>query len=245
MMGHNHAVSGVAVALAVMPWAPVEGAISGVVWVLAVAGAALASDLDAVHSSASRMWGPVSTVISRPVAWLGRGHRWGTHDLVLAPASAAVLVHLAGSAAWACGLLLALMTGLAIRGAGLLGLRGLGPSLNLLVSVTVAWWLTNQDVLAAAHLRDLLGLALPLGIVAHILGDGLTEQGIPVPVLWLWSRRRVAVPLFSTGRLGEAWLATPALVVAVLLLMWLRVPLVHHWVSAGTSWLSHGYSSSS
>lgn len=238
MMGHNHASSGVVIALAALPWAPAQGPAGTLVWVFAVAGSALIPDLDTVESSASRMWGPVSMLISRPVAWISRGHRWGTHDLVLAPAVAAVVAYATRPVGWFAGVLLAVAIGLTIRGAGLLGVGRVGWITNLVCAGVAAWWLTTHYPSGASQLCAVLVWALPLGIVAHILGDALSDGGVPVPLVWMWSPRRMVIPLFRTGRAGEAWVATPMLGVAVLLLLWWRIPLVHEWVDMATSWMT-------
>ena len=46
MLGHSHALSGLAAGAATLPWAPVHGTVSQVAWVAAVGGFAMLPDLD-------------------------------------------------------------------------------------------------------------------------------------------------------------------------------------------------------
>lgn len=58
-------------------------------WVLALGGASLLPDLDTTGSTAAHMWGPPTRLLGGTLGLLARGHRQGTHDLVLAPSSPA------------------------------------------------------------------------------------------------------------------------------------------------------------
>ena len=68
MMGHSHAAAGLAAGMICAPWTGVTGPAAVTAWVVAVGGFALLSDVDTVNSSASRMWGPLSQVLFRPIA---------------------------------------------------------------------------------------------------------------------------------------------------------------------------------
>src|SRR3954454_770933 len=72
-------------------------------------------DLDQEGTTIARMWWPVTKVPGKVVGLVGRGHRWGTHDAVLAPLAFGLLAHAASGAYWSSLLLLALAAGLALR----------------------------------------------------------------------------------------------------------------------------------
>src|SRR3954451_17600445 len=72
-------------------------------------------DLDQEGTTIARMWGPVTDVPAKVVGLVGRGHRWGTHDAVLAPPAFGLLAYAASGAYWSSLLLLALAAGLALR----------------------------------------------------------------------------------------------------------------------------------
>jgi membrane-bound metal-dependent hydrolase YbcI (DUF457 family) len=208
MMGFNHVSCGLAAGLATLPLAPLHTWPAQTAWVLACGGTALLPDLDSRQSTAARMWGPLTESLAGGIAVLARGHRWGTHDLVLAPLAGAGLTLLAATNPWTLGLLLALTTGLALRGLALAGAGRIGGTVNLIISAAVAWWLATSG----AGRTQLLPVVVALGIAVHILGDLLTEEGIPLPVLWLFGhRRRVAVQAFHTNSVLERALVAPAL----------------------------------
>src|SRR3954454_4080467 len=115
MLGHSHALSGLAAGAATLPWAPVQGTVSQVAWIAAVGGMAMLPDLDHSGSTVSDMWGPITDVPSGGIGRLAQGHRWGTHDAVLAPVAFGALALGAASAVWSSLLLMALAIGLALR----------------------------------------------------------------------------------------------------------------------------------
>ncbi len=208
MMGFNHVSCGLAAGLATLPLAPVHTWSAQTAWVLASGGTALLPDLDSRQSTAARMWGPFTETLAGAVAIVARGHRWGTHDLVLAPLVAAGLTVAATSTPWTLGILLALVTGLALRGLALAGAGCISGALNLVVSAATAWWLVTHG----ATYTPLLPLVVALGVVIHILGDLRTEEGIPLPILWLLgNRRRIAARAFHTNSPLERILVAPAL----------------------------------
>src|SRR3712207_6252691 len=115
MLGHTHALSGLATGAATLPWAPVQGPVAQGAWVAAVGGFAMLPDLDHRGSTVSDMWGPATDVPSGAIGAVTGGHRWGTHDAVLAPLGFGALAMLAANAFWSSLLVLALAIGLALR----------------------------------------------------------------------------------------------------------------------------------
>ncbi len=216
-MGPTHAASGLAVGAAALPLAPVTGLPGQLAWVAAWGGFALLPDLDqgGLHwrramprltgSTVARTWGPVTTTAASVVGFLARGHRQGTHDVLLAPTVFALLAVAAALHPVGALVLLALSIGLALQALhvvvpGSIALTVLG---NIAVSFGGAWWLLASDVLAYGWLP----WAVAGGVVVHIVGDALTVGGVPVPLTWIDGRsRRVSLRLFRTGAPVEAWL---------------------------------------
>jgi hypothetical protein len=213
VLGHSHALSGLATGAATLPWAPVHGTVAQVAWVSAVSGFAMLPDLDQQGSTISRMWGPFTDVPSGLVGTVARGHRWGTHDAVLAPAAFGLLAYAAAWNHWSSLLLLALAIGLALRALHFV-IPGRAENTvigNLLLSWGGAWLL-----LAHSPGPSWLPLAVVVGVLTHIAGDGLTKEGVPVPVFWLVRRSRLAPVHLHTGALVERVVLTPLFVVATL-----------------------------
>ncbi|MGY1787270.1 metal-dependent hydrolase [Geodermatophilus sp. SYSU D00698] len=213
MLGHSHALSGLAAGAATLPWAPVEGTVAQVAWVAAVGGFAMLPDLDHTGSTVSDMWGPVTDVPSGAIGRLAGGHRWGTHDAVLAPLAFGALALAAANLFWASLVVMALGIGLALRALHFV-IPGRAENTvvgNLLLSFGGAWLL-----LAHSPQPTWLPYAVGLGVLTHIAGDLITRQGVPLPVLWLAKRRRLALTPMRTGTtLEKAVLAPLFLGVAV------------------------------
>lgn len=195
-------------------------------WIIAWGGAGLIPDFDHPNAHAARMWGPVSTVLAVGVSILAGGHRRGTHDLVLAPIGFAVLATVALSAAekWAAVLVLALMIGLSLRGLQSIDLGRVAEGSNLVISLGGAWWIVDSG-----HLEQvaLLPLAIGGGVLCHLIGDGLTDEKLPVPIMWLLGREeRIGLPLMATGKTVELACWAPGML-AILLWQLSRITGIH------------------
>ncbi len=213
VLGHSHALSGLAAGAATLPWAPVDGTVAQVAWVAAAGGFAMLPDLDHSNSTVSDMWGPVTDVPSGAIGRLAGGHRWGTHDAVLAPIAFGALALAAANLFWSSLVLLTLAVGLALRALHFV-IPGRAENTvvgNLALSFGGAWLL-----LAHMPLPTWLPWAVALGVLTHIAGDLITKQGVPLPVLWLARRKRIALTPMRTGTtLEKAVLAPAFLLVAV------------------------------
>ncbi|MGY1745401.1 metal-dependent hydrolase [Blastococcus sp. SYSU D00695] len=211
MLGHSHALSGLAVGAATLPWAPVDGTVAQVAWVAAVGGFAMLPDLDAHGSTVSDMWGPVTDVPSGAIGRLAQGHRWGTHDAVLGPLAFGALAAAAAQAYWSSLLFLALAIGLALRALHFI-IPGRAENTvigNLVLSWAGAWFVLD-------HMPQPMWLpwAVGVGCLVHIAGDMITRQGVPVPLVWLVHRCRLALTPMHTGAFLEKAVLAPAFVVA-------------------------------
>jgi len=213
VLGHSHALSGLAAGAAPLPWAPVEGPVAQVAWIAAVGGMSMLPDLDHSGSTVSDMWGPVTDVPSGAVGRLAQGHRWGTHDAVLAPVAFGALALAAANAFWSSLLLMALAIGLALR-----ALHFVIPGRTetpVVGNQVLSWggaWLLLEHMPSPAWLP----WAVALGVLTHIAGDAITTQGVPVPLVWVIRRCRLALTPLRTGTVLEKAVLAPAFVVVAL-----------------------------
>lgn len=215
-MGYNHATSGLLVGLATVAMIPVDHWTQQTAWVVALGGASMLPDLDTSGSHPARMWGPPTRVLGSGIGAIAQGHRQGTHDAVLAPLLLGGAVWLAGLHPVGMGMALALCIGLALRGLMVVGVGRIGAPLNLLASGVGAWWLVRNGV---ADL-ELLPVVVGLGVLVHILGDLVTTEGVPVPVLWLFGvRRRISLRLFRVDSPVERRLIAPLLSLGAVVLL--------------------------
>ena len=211
MLGHSHALSGLAAGAATLPWAPVEGPVAQVAWVAAVGGFAMLPDLDHSGSTVSDMWGPVTDVPSGAIGRLAQGHRWGTHDAVLGPLAFGALAVAAAGAFWSSLLLLSLAIGLALRA---LHFVIPGRTENTVVGNLVRSWGGAWLLLANSPNPAWLPWAVALGCLTHIAGDAVTTAGIPVPLIWIVKRCRLKLLPIRTGAGVELVLLVPLFLAA-------------------------------
>jgi hypothetical protein len=219
VLGHSHALSGLAVGAATLPWASVHGTVAQVAWISAAGGFAMLPDLDQKGSTISRMWGPVTDAPSGLVGTIARGHRWGTHDAILGPAVLGGLAHLAAGAYWSSLLLLALAIGLALRA---LHFVIPGRAENTVIGNLVLSWGGAYLLLEHSPSPAWLPYAVGVGVLTHIAGDFLTKEGVPVPVFWLIRRSRLAPIHLRTGAFVEKAILVPAFLVAIAVFVYLN-----------------------
>jgi membrane-bound metal-dependent hydrolase YbcI (DUF457 family) len=219
MLGHSHALSGLAAGAATLPWAPVQGTVAQVAWVAAAGGFAMLPDLDHSGSTVSDMWGPITDVPSGAIGRLVQGHRWGTHDAVLAPLAFGALALAAAGAFWSSLLLLALAIGLALRA---LNFIIPGRAENTVVGNLILSWGGAWLLLQHSPSPDWLPWAVALGVLTHIAGDAITTAGIPVPVLWVFRRARLKLLPIRTGATVEKAVLVPLFLVAIVVSVYLN-----------------------
>jgi hypothetical protein len=61
-----------------------------------------------------------------------------------------------------------------------------------------------------------------VGVLTHIAGDGLTKEGVPVPLVWLVRRSRIAPVHLHTGAAVEKLVLVPLFLVATLVLLYVN-----------------------
>ena len=219
MLGHSHALSGLAAGAATLPWAPVTGTAGQVAWIAAAGGFAMLPDLDQRGSTISRMWGPLTDAPAGAVGLIAQGHRKGTHDAVLAPLGFGLLAYGASGYFWSSLLVLALAIGLALHALHFV-IPGRSETTvvgNLILSWGSAWWLL-------AHIPSpaWLPYAVALGVLTHIAGDALTCGGVPFPLLWIINGGRLAFFPLRTGATVEKALLAPAFLLATITFIYLN-----------------------
>src|SRR5215212_10124144 len=214
MLGHSHALSGLAAGAATLPWAPVHGGVAQVAWIAAAGGFAMLPDLDQQGSTISRMWGPFTDAPSGLVGTVARGHRWGTHDAILG-----LLASAAANAYWSSLLLLALAIGLALRA---LNFVIPGRAENTVIGNLLLSWGGAYLLLEYSPSPAWLPYAVGVGVLTHIAGDFLTKEGVPVPVFWLIRRSRLAPIHLRTGAFVEKAVLVPAFLVAIAVFVYLN-----------------------
>lgn len=229
-MGRTHVYSGMAAGAATLPIAPVEGVVAALAWVAVSGGAALVPDLDHPNATMTRMWGPLLVPLHKAVRWAGRGHRGGSHDIIVAPAVIWLIAWAASHHEISAGILIAVVIGLGIRGAEFVvpGRLFEHPAVNVAVAGNLAW-------MTAAYAMTLAWLpwALALGVVVHIIGDGVTKAGVPIPFTWLDGRASTNAGVLTTGRWYERWLIGPGLLIATLVLVLVNTPELSAQITAG------------
>jgi membrane-bound metal-dependent hydrolase YbcI (DUF457 family) len=206
-------------------------------WIAAAGGFAMLPDLDHRGSTVSDMWGPVTDVPSGIVGKLTGGHRWGTHDAVLAPLALGGLAILAADTYWASLLLMSLAIGLALHALHFVipGTTETTIVGNVALSWAGAWWLLEHS-----PQPTWLPWAVALGVLTHIAGDALTTAGVPLPVLWLLRRTRIAFSPMRTGTVFEKAVLVPLFLAATVAFIWINTdfrdtfdPIVDRFVSSG------------
>jgi membrane-bound metal-dependent hydrolase YbcI (DUF457 family) len=221
VLGHSHALSGLAAGAVTLPWAPVQGAVGQAAWVAAAGGFAMLPDLDQRGSTISRMWGPLSDIPSGAVGAVARGHRWGTHDAVLAPIVFGFLASLAADWFWSSLLLMAVSIGLALRA---LHFVIPGRAENTVIGNLALSWGGAWLLLAHSPSPAWLPWAVMLGVLTHIVGDLLTCEGVPLPLFWAFGRNRIKLSPLRTGTVLETAVLVPVFLAVTIVFAYLNTP---------------------
>lgn len=248
-MGRSHALSGWCAGLAVAPLLGLDLVTTAVPFAAATAGYAMLPDLDHAKARASRLFGPVTSVLSRAIRAFSGGlyqltkgprdekctgrHRHATHTLVAALLLSGVAAT-GGEAGGPWAVLGIIVLGL------VLAVDALGDRLLVVLCAAGTLWLVTvyRDGLANAVAAELakvggwIGIAVGLGMFVHCLGDSVTRAGCP----WLWPIRIAGetwyelrpprLLRFRTGGPFEQSVVVPGLGAAAVLLLpgvWPRV----------------------
>ena len=187
---------------------------------MVAAGGSLVCDMDTRDSRLAHSLGLVTQLAAAAIGRAFGGHRHGTHSPIFCAAVAAVcttalaqpeLVHVRPGVSVTAGQLVALAVGYVAASLGvalLLRLRGARAAVTAAVLVAAA--------AATAPSPGLVAAAFTIGCFSHLLGDGLTPEG--VMLAWPFSQRRFSLALIKrTGDRREQLLilATAAVTVAI------------------------------
>lgn len=201
MMGYSHAVTGTAGWLAVTS---TSGAALGVydpgsaTIILAgsvlCAGAAMAPDADHGQASIAHSLPPVTKWMAEGIGTVSGGHRHGTHSFV----GIAVFILFTWlmsfwvmdvegrTVALGSGLIAVFLVAFATKTFGLHRSIGTGVAGDILGTAAGPWIVALGTAGVATYYLDerwsWLPICMALGTFIHVLGDGLTVQGVP----WLW-----------------------------------------------------------
>ncbi|MBB3053558.1 membrane-bound metal-dependent hydrolase YbcI (DUF457 family) [Prauserella isguenensis] len=232
MMGRTHALTGAAAGLAAAPLAGLDTLAHAAVFAVITAGWAIVPDLDHPSSSASRLLGPVTRLLSWLVrtgsgliyrATKGPRDEQGVHRTVTHTGLFAVLVGVV--LGWAGTLTAWVPVAAAVFGV-LLAVDRLGGWLLGLVAGLLALWLGTGTTPAAmiaeiGELSAAVGVAAGLGCLVHTLGDMITLSGapilFPIPIAGetYYEVRPPRALRFRTGGKVENWLVTPLCLLAI------------------------------
>lgn len=237
-MGHSHAVSTTAIALACA--APLSAELgynltaAGAIAFAGVAGGfGVLPDLDDPGATLARTLGPVTKTISKVVRGLAGGHRKGTHTIWFAAGMVALVTFLPDRLGlWAQGPVIFIGLFLALMLMKLAPHRGSGTSeLVYAAEATVLTWSTIHFVPSLFWVPWAVGV----GVIGHIIGDIITTAGVPV-FYPLAPKLKLRLPILGdTGSRREsifAWCCG----VAVGWMVFAVVTSNHWWTLA---WLTH------
>ena len=188
MMGASHAITGAA------GWLVLTGPLAAAVGIhadpqlqiigaLTTAGAALISDWDHPRATIAYALPPLTNVLAAGIRAIAGGHRQGTHSLLAVVAFTALTAALTPlritldgqTYAIGQGIVAAFLVAVAAKAlriiptSGYISAWAIGLAVGALAATTApgAWWIP---------------VSVALGVSLHIIGDGLTKEG--VPLLW-------------------------------------------------------------
>jgi membrane-bound metal-dependent hydrolase YbcI (DUF457 family) len=215
VLGNTHALSSAAVFLAaafpvshyVHHLTPLTAAVGTIV----AAGAGLLPDLDHPQATPARAFGPISQAASRFIAAVSGGHRHATHSkwglLVcgILAAGAYLTSWTLMFVIWAC-------MGLGVRALwkhprnrpnGRLDYGDVAGLVHAGIAGFIAYRLTHSGVDLSV-----IPFAVTLGYAVHLLGDSMTESGIPWDYPDMTPHRIASI---DTGKAVERWVVVPLL----------------------------------
>lgn len=236
MMGRSHAASGAVVGLALAPALGLDTA-EAVPFAVAVAGYAIFPDLDCGGATASKLLGPVTGALSWLVCRLSAvvyratrtdhsgqsagTHRHLTHTVAFAVGMGALAWSTALASPWVVAAWLAF--GVLSAGAALSDLAALVAAAAAAIPLAAS----SNPLAALGDMQPWVGLAVGLGCLVHLAGDGITVSGIPA--LWpisiggnTWHDVHLLPRGFRlhTGKRLESWLLYPLFLAGAVLLCW-------------------------
>lgn len=183
MMGRTHAASGAVATMLAIPALGRFGldttSMSVIAASVAGAGAAMLPDLDHPHATVAQSLGPVTRSIARVISAISGGHRHGTHSLIGVAAFTAITYGITRAGHVYTGLWLAFLFAIAATAFGVPVNRN--RMLHTVICLAGGVLLAGTTAFIHYPLAS-LPWAVPIGSAAHLAGDLVTKQG--VPLLW-------------------------------------------------------------
>lgn len=218
MLGRSHALSGLVTGAAAGSLVLHEAAAPLAILTGLTAAYALAPDIDQCGSTSARSLGFLTEAVAWCVRKASGGHRHGTHSLLgVAVFTAAAWLACLFRHTWPGRVVLAviLAAGIAAAADALRPGPAHGENVLGLVAAGAMCW--------TGYGLALVPLAAALGAGTHIVGDMLTVTGCPLA--WPATMREFHLlprPLrFTTGRVAEQFVVTPALLAMLGAVVWL------------------------
>jgi hypothetical protein len=253
-MGGTHVASALAVGVAVAPLLGQHTPVGVMLVAVVVGGWALVPDLDHPSSTASRVFGPVTRLVSWLLRAVSRSvyawtkgprdepckgeHRHLSHTAVFAAALGYGTRWLTGTyGRWA-------VAGVVLFGV-ILATEALGDWIVLPPILAGSWWAATDLPGFLAGLDGMagwIGYAVALGCFVHCLGDALTESGCPflwpLPIAgetWYEIRPPALLRFHTDCKFERRFLFPAFLATALVLLVWPYVtPLISRLSTKGT-----------
>lgn len=186
-------------------------------WMVVATGFALLPDIDEPASTVSRLFGPISRVISTATRELAGGHRKATHSWIMPLIGVGLVV---------CSQYNTIIAGIVMSISYILAVRMVVPDkatgaawIVMVIGLLSAW----MAALGNLNLTPML-LAVPAGILLHDLGDWFTNTGIP----FLWPhKKKYAAKFFYTGGDTEVYFVRPLMftVLMIMIVLWIIIPM--------------------
>lgn len=236
-MGRSHAASGAVVGLALAPALGLGTLVEAIPFAVVVAGYSIFPDLDCGGATASRLLGPVTKVMS----WLVRKfsavvyritrtdhssqsagtHRHLTHTVLFGVGLGALAWATSQASPWVVAAWL--VFGVLSAGAALSGVAALVAAAAAVVPLAAS----GSVATVLTDMQPWTGIAVGVGCLVHLVGDGITVSGIPA--LWpipvggkTWHDLHLLPHPFQlhTGKRVENRLLYPLFLVGALVLCW-------------------------
>lgn len=236
MLGHSHATSGAlawaALAPTLLPALPADhlDAKDVIAGTFVCAGAALLPDIDHKHGTIAHSLGPLSRLVTWIMHGLSGGHRHATHSLLFAAGAGAVtFLGQDYIGRWFVLGVVFVLLALAVQALHLCPGGHQFRSWGVIVAeALVGTWVIDTWLLETTAW---LPYAVMLGCLVHLVGDSLTDRGVP----WLWPiGHRFGIPVIDhTGNFLETKVLSPAMTVATLAALWFLTVSPAHLVAGG------------
>lgn len=202
MKGVTHATSGLAVGAIISTVMNLAPSIA-LPTMLITAGAAMLPDFDHPQASPARMYGKATETLAIGISKLAGGHRKGTHTIYF-PILMGVLVFAA--IVWVPANVGTYVVAFLLMSLAFTGLRMIPTQYRWAFPVIcggVTWWLVSSGFVGVKA-SLFVACLVTVGAYTHILGDMLTESGVPllgpIPVFGEPWRRVSLIPGFLQHR---------------------------------------------